>query len=73
MKTLIAVLGLGLAFGLVELGSGASEAQAAQSFCKYRYNLCLARCAGRPKRCVRRCYDKYQGCITGKPYLGNLI
>jgi len=73
MRMLIAGLAAGLTLAFVELGSGANHAQAAQSFCKYRYNLCLARCSGRPKRCFRRCQDQYQGCATPEPYLGNLI
>jgi hypothetical protein len=51
----------------------ARPAASAQSYCKYRYSLCLARCAGRPRYCVRRCQGQYRACRLGMPYLGDLI
>jgi hypothetical protein len=48
-------------------------AASAQSYCNYRYSLCLARCQGRPRYCVRRCQGQYQSCRLGMPYLGDLI
>ena len=72
MKTLIDVLAAGLALAGVGLGLGASEAKAASSFCKHRYNLCLARCPG-TLRCSGRCQTQYKYCTTPYPYLGNLL
>jgi len=73
MKLLIALLLLALTFAVGAVGLGASETQAAQNICKYRYNLCLARCGGPAQRCLGRCQTRYKGCITRMPYLGDLI
>lgn len=51
----------------------AQPAASAQSYCQYRYSLCLARCQGRPRACVRRCQGQYRSCRLGMPYLGDLI
>ena len=59
MKMLITVLAAGLTLTFAELGLGASEAEAA-SFCKHRYNLCLARCPGPFARCSSRCQARYR-------------
>lgn len=72
MKTLIAVLAAGLALAFMELGLGAGQAQAAQSFCKHRYALCLARCQAANRRCTR-CQQQYRYCIAPYPSLGNLL
>lgn len=48
-------------------------AASAQSYCKYRYSLCLARCETRPRACVARCQGQYRSCRLGMPYLGDLI
>lgn len=68
----IIVLAAGLALAGVGLGLGASGAEAASSFCKHRYSLCLARCA-EPLRCSRRCQIQYKYCTDPYPYLGNLL
>lgn len=46
---------------------------ASASYCAYRYNLCLARCQGRPRYCVKRCQAQYRACRIGMPYMGDLI
>jgi hypothetical protein len=51
----------------------ARPAASAQSYCKYRYSLCLARCDRRPPFCLRRCQGQYRACRLGMPYLGDLI
>lgn len=70
MKKLIVALAMG--FALAGVGVGASGAEAASSFCKQRYNVCLARC---PERltCDRRCRVQYKYCINPYPYLGALL
>ena len=50
----------------------APEAQAAPNICKYRYNLCLARCQPASRRCTR-CRQQYRYCIAPYPSLGNLL
>ena len=72
MKTLIVVLAAGLTLPVVELGLGASEADAASSFCKHRYNICLARCP-ETLRCSSRCRTQYKYCTNPYPYIGNLL
>ena len=72
MKTLIAVLAAGLMLAGVGLGLSASEAKAASSFCKHRYNICLARCPER-LRCTSRCQTQYKYCANPYPYIGNLL
>jgi hypothetical protein len=56
----------------VELGFGASDAEAASSFCKHRYNICLARCP-ETLRCSSRCRTQYKYCTNPYPYIGNLL
>ena len=72
MKTLIVVLAVGLTLPVVELGLGASDAEAASSFCKHRYNICLARCP-ETLRCSSRCRTQYKYCTNPYPYIGNLL
>jgi hypothetical protein len=72
MKQLIVVLAAGLALAGVELGLGASGAEAATSFCKHRYSLCLARCP-ETLRCSSRCRTQYKYCANPYPYIGNLL
>jgi hypothetical protein len=72
MKTLIVVLAAGLALAFVELGLGASPAQAAPNICKYRYAICLARCQAADRRCTR-CRQQYRYCIAPYPSMGNLL
>ena len=72
MKTLIAVLAAGLTLAFVELGLGASDAEAAVNYCKHRYNLCLARCPAR-LRCYSRCETQYRYCVPPAPSLGDLL
>ncbi len=72
MRMLIALLALALTLTLVELGPGASDAQAASS-CKRAYNACLGRCLGRPGRCVSRCQAQYRHCTYRWPYMGDLL
>ena len=72
MKTLIVVLAAGLTLPVVELGLGESEAEAASSFCKHRYNICLARCP-ETLRCSSRCRTQYKYCTNPYPYIGNLL
>jgi hypothetical protein len=72
MKMLIAVLAAGLTLTFAELGLGASEAEAA-SFCKHRYNLCLARCPGPFARCSSRCQARYRSCIYPAPSIRELL
>ena len=72
MKMLIAVLAAGLTLTFAELGRGASEAEAA-SFCKNRYNVCLARCPGPFQRCSGRCQSQYRYCIHPGPYLRDVL
>jgi hypothetical protein len=72
MKKLIVVLAAGLALAGVERGLGASEAEAASSFCKHRYNLCLARCP-QTLRCDSRCQTQYKYCASPYPNIGNLL
>jgi hypothetical protein len=73
MKTLIVVLAAGLTLAAAELGPGASEAQAAaSSFCRHRYDLCLARCPV-TLRCSTRCRTQYKYCADPYPYIGNLL
>ena len=71
MRMLIAVLALSLTLAVVELGLGASDAEAA-NYCKYRYNLCLAHCPG-TVRCPIRCQVQYRNCTYPAPYLGDLL
>jgi hypothetical protein len=73
MRALIATLAAVSTLALAGFLIGAPPAQAAQSECKFRYNLCLARCPGTVQRCLKRCRDRYQGCISRRPYLGDLI
>jgi hypothetical protein len=73
MKTLIAVLAAVLALAFLDIGLGAHQAQAAQNYCKYRYNLCLARCPGTVRRCFNLCQSRYRHCTYKMPYLGDLI
>jgi hypothetical protein len=72
MKQLIVVLAAGFALAGVELGLGASEAEAATSFCKHRYSLCLARCP-ETLRCSSRCRTQYKYCANPYPYIGSLL
>jgi hypothetical protein len=71
MRMLIAFLAVALTLTFVELGFNASEVQAAQSYCKRVYNLCLARCPGR--RCLARCQLQYRHCNYPYPYMGDLL
>ena len=71
MRILIALLALALTLSFVELGLGASDAQAAWS-CKQRYNICLARCPANSQRC-QRCRTQYRYCRYQLPYLGDLL
>jgi len=73
MKMLVAVLAAGLTLAFVELGLGASDAEAAANYCKHRYNLCLARCPGTVRRCFSRCQSQYRHCTYPSPYLGDLL
>jgi hypothetical protein len=43
MKILVAMLAAILALAFAEPSLGVSDAEAASSFCKYRYNACAAR------------------------------
>ena len=72
MKMLIAVLAAGLTLTFAELGRGASEAEAA-SFCKNRYNVCLARCPGPFQWCSGRCQARYRACIPPAPSIRDLL
>jgi hypothetical protein len=68
----LALLALLLPLSFVGLGISADDAQAATS-CKRAYNACLARCLGRPARCVSRCRTQYRYCRFPLPYLGDLL
>ena len=72
MKTLIVVWAAGLTLAAAALGFSASEAEAARSFCKHRYDLCLARCPY-TLRCSTRCRTQYKHCADPYPYIGNLL
>jgi hypothetical protein len=72
MKIMIATLAAGLVLAFAGLGLGAREAEAAANYCKYRYNLCLARCEGRI-RCSSRCYLQYQDCVPPAPSMDDLL
>ncbi|MGH9552319.1 MAG: hypothetical protein ACRD3W_23230 [Terriglobales bacterium] len=73
MKMLIAVLAAGLTLAFVELGLGASDAEAAANYCKHRYNVCLAHCPRMARRCFGRCELQYRNCTYPYPYLGDLL
>jgi hypothetical protein len=72
MKTLIVVLAAGLTLAAAGLGFGANKAEAASTFCKHRYDLCLARCPD-TLRCSTRCRTQYKYCADPYPYIGNLL
>jgi hypothetical protein len=71
MKQLIVVLAAGVTLAGVELGLGARQAEAASSFCKHRYNICLARCPER-LRCSAA-EPNTSIAPTPYPYIGNLL
>jgi hypothetical protein len=73
MRMLIAFLAVALTLTFVELGFGASEVQAAQSYCKRVYSLCLARCPGTTRRCLGRCQSRYRHCNSPYIYMGDLL
>lgn len=72
MQKLAAILVTALTLAFLEFGIGAAEAQAGSSYCKSRYNLCLARCAER-LRCFPRCQSRYRRCVPPAPHLGDLF
>lgn len=51
---------------------GQQQAEAAPNICKYRYNICLARCQAADRRCTR-CRQQYRYCIAPYPSMGNLL
>jgi hypothetical protein len=73
MRMLIALLATALTLTFVELGLGATEVQAASSYCTHRYHLCLARCPGPTQRCLRRCQSQFRHCTYRSPYMGDLL
>ncbi|HXG79601.1 MAG TPA: hypothetical protein VNJ31_09725 [Methyloceanibacter sp.] len=73
MKLIIAFVVPALMICFGALAFGARSAEAAENFCKRRYNICLARCPGPAQTCLSRCQARYKGCISRRPYLGDLI
>jgi hypothetical protein len=74
MQKLIAILAAALTLAFLEFGFSGGQAQAGSGFCKYRYNLCLARCARVNRgRCFRRCREQFRRCTPPAPHLGDLI